>query len=189
MAAINNGETAELNLNTNQFNYSIESGSINLSKVNALSAIAGLLGGNLTITSTGAGTFEQPELVVNATLNQATLKGLNLPAGSAAPTIYIAIRNGQLIVRGSIADLVTIEGNGSVAADSTVTGSVQIKIPDLAKLLAISPNTASVPATGAITANLQLGGKMNDASEKRTKRTISTIVNCHRRRSTPRRLR
>ena len=163
---------AELNLNTNQFNYSIESSSINLSKIGALSAIAGLLGGNLTITSTGAGTFEQPELVLNATLNEATLKGLNLPPGSPAPKIYFAIRNGQLIVRGSIADLVTIEGNGSVAADSTVTGTVQIKIPDVAKVLAISPNTASVPVTGAITANLQLGGKLSSIEALRVDATF-----------------
>jgi len=163
---------AELNLNTNQFSYQIQSSSINLSKVSALSSIAGLLGGNLTITSTGAGTFEQPEMVVNATLNQATLKGLSLPAGSAPPTIYIAIRNGQLIVRGSIADLMTIEGTGSVAADSTLSGSVQIKIPDVAKLLAISPNTATIPATGAITANLQLGGKMSSIEAMRVDATF-----------------
>jgi outer membrane protein assembly complex protein YaeT len=163
---------AELNLNTNQFNYSIESSSINLSKVNALSALAGLLGGNLTVTSTGAGTFEQPEVVLSATLNQATLKGLNLPAGSPPPTIYIAIRNGQLIVRGSIADLVTIEGNGSVAADSTLAGTVQVKIPDIAKLLTISPNTAGLPATGAITANLQLGGKLTSLEALRIDTTF-----------------
>src|SRR5581483_10546597 len=52
---------AELNLQTNEFNYTIQSSSINLSKINALSSIAGLLGGNLTIQSTGAGTFNQPE--------------------------------------------------------------------------------------------------------------------------------
>ncbi|HLJ74444.1 MAG TPA: translocation/assembly module TamB domain-containing protein, partial [Thermoanaerobaculia bacterium] len=152
---------AELNLQTKQFNYSIQSSSIDLSKITALSSLAGLLGGNLTIQSTGAGTFNQPELVATATLNQATLKGLNLPAGSPPPTIYIAIRNGQLIVRGSVADLVTIEGNGSVATDGTLSGSVQIKVPDLAKLAAISPNTATIPIAGGLMANLELGGKMS----------------------------
>ena len=34
-----------------------------------------------------------------------------------------------------------------------------------------------------------VGAKRNDASEKMTKRTSRMIVNCHRRRSTPRRLR
>ena len=151
----------ELNLATNEFNYQIQSSSIDLSKINALSSLAGLLGGSLTITSTGAGTFQQPELVATATLNQATLRGLTLPAGSPPPTLYIAIRNGQLIVRGSLADLVTIEGNGSVATDGTLSGTVQIKVPDLAKLVSISPNTATVPLSGSVTANLQLGGKMS----------------------------
>jgi len=152
---------ADLNLNTNQFSYSIQSSSIDLSRLKALSSIASLLGANVTLTSTGAGTFEQPELVVNATLNQATLRGLNLPANTPPPTIYLALRNGQLIVRGSIAEMLSIEGNGNVAADGTLSGSVQIHVPDVSKLLAISPNTASFPASGSITANLQLGGKLS----------------------------
>ena len=163
---------AELNLNTNQFSYSINAPSINLSKIKVLSSLASLLGGNVTITSTGAGTFEQPELVANATLNQATLKGLNLPPNSPPPTIYLAIRNGQLIVRGSIADLLNIEGNGTVATDGTLSGTVQIRIPDVAKLLSISPNTASIPASGAITANLQLGGKLSPIEAMRVDATF-----------------
>ena len=152
---------ADLNLNTNQFNYSVQSSSIDLSKLKALSSIAGLLGGNVTLSSSGGGTFEQPQLEVNATLNEATLKGLNLPPGSPPPTIYLSIRNGQMTVRGSVADALSIEGNGTVGTDGTLSGSVQIKVPDLAKLLAISPNTASIPASGNLVANLQLGGKMS----------------------------
>ncbi|HMC23189.1 MAG TPA: translocation/assembly module TamB domain-containing protein, partial [Thermoanaerobaculia bacterium] len=163
---------AELNLNTNQFSYSIQSSSIDLSKVKVLSTLASLLGGNVTLTSTGAGTFEQPELVVNATLNQATLRGLNLPPNTAPPTIYLALRNGQLIVRGSIADMLNIEGSGNVATDGTLSGSVQIRIPDVAKLLSISPNTASFPASGNITANLQLGGKLSSIEALRIDATF-----------------
>ncbi|HEY8131400.1 MAG TPA: translocation/assembly module TamB domain-containing protein [Thermoanaerobaculia bacterium] len=163
---------AELNLNTNQFSYSIQSSSIDLSKVKVLSTLASLLGGNVTLNSTGAGTFEQPELVVNATLNQATLRGLNLPANTPPPTIYLALRNEQLIVRGSIADMLNIEGNGNVAADGTLSGSVQIRIPDVAKLLSISPNTASFPASGSITANLQLGGKLSSIEALRIDATF-----------------
>ncbi|MDQ6800860.1 MAG: outer membrane protein assembly factor BamA [Acidobacteriota bacterium] len=163
---------AELNLNTNQFNYSIQSSSIDLSKLKVLSSLAGLLGGNVTITSSGAGTFEQPELLVNATLNQATLRGLDLPPGSPPPTIYLAIRNGQIIVRGSVADALTIEGNGTLATDGTLGGTVQVRVPDIAKLVAISPNTASIPASGSLTANLQLGGKMSSLDALRVDATF-----------------
>ena len=48
--------------------------------------------------------------MIEATLNNATLQGLSLPPGSAPPTLYIAIRNGKLVVRGSIANALTIEG-------------------------------------------------------------------------------
>ncbi|HEX9406426.1 MAG TPA: translocation/assembly module TamB domain-containing protein, partial [Thermoanaerobaculia bacterium] len=166
------GGQAELNLTTNQFNYSINASTINLSKVKVLSSLAGLLGGNVTLTSTGAGTFEQPELVINATLNEATLRGLNLPPNAPPPTVYIALRNGQLVVRGSLADLVMIEGSGTVATDGTLSGAVQVRIPDLAKLLSISPNTASFPASGAITANLQLGGKLSSIEALRIDATF-----------------
>src|SRR5471032_3157703 len=90
-----------------------------LSKVKLLESLKTLLGGNVILTSSGAGTFDQPELVIEATLNNATLQGLTLPPGSAPPTLYIAIRNGKLVVRGSIANALTIEGEGSVGEGNT----------------------------------------------------------------------
>jgi outer membrane protein assembly complex protein YaeT len=163
---------AQVDFGTNQFSYTIKSSSIDLSKLKVLSSLAGLLGGNITLSSTGAGTLTQPELVLEATLNQATLKGLNLPPDAPPPTIYIAIRNGQLIVRGSAAGVVSIDGTGSVAADGTLSGLVQIKVIDLAKALAMSPSTATLPAAGSLTANLQLGGKLTSIETLRIDATF-----------------
>ena len=157
----------EINFDTNQYSYTIKTSSLDVSKFKALQSLAGLFGGKVTIESTGAGTLQQPELVVNATISDATLKGLNLPPGSPPPTIYVAIRNGQLIVRANIANIITAEGNGSVAADGTLSGLVRIKVPDLAKALALSPNLASLPASGAIVADVNLGGKLSDVAALR----------------------
>jgi len=163
---------AQVDFGTNQFSYTIKSSSIDLSKLKLLSSLAGLLGGNITLTSTGAGTLDQPELVLEATLNQATLKGLNLPPDAPPPAIYIAIRNGQLIVKGSAAGVLTIDGNGGVATDGTLSGLVQIKVSDIAKALAMSPKTASLPAAGSLTANLQLGGKLTSIETLRIDATF-----------------
>jgi outer membrane protein assembly complex protein YaeT len=163
---------AQVDFGTNQFSYTIKSSSIDLSKLKVLSSLAGLLGGNITLSSTGAGTLTQPELVLEATLNEATLRGLNLPPDAPPPTIYIAIRNGQLIVRGSAAGVLTIDGNGSVATDGTLSGLVQIKVSDIAKALAMSPKTASLPAAGSLTANLQLGGKLTSIETLRIDATF-----------------
>ncbi|MBV9068246.1 MAG: translocation/assembly module TamB domain-containing protein [Acidobacteria bacterium] len=163
---------AQVDFGTNQFSYTIKSSSIDLSKLKLLSSLAGLLGGNITLSSTGAGTLDQPELVLEATLNQATLKGLNLPPGAPPPTIYIAIRNGQLVVKGSAAGVLTIDGNGSVATDGTLSGLVQIKVTDIAKALAMSPKTSSLPAAGSLTANLQLGGKLTSIETLRIDATF-----------------
>ncbi|HEX3067495.1 MAG TPA: translocation/assembly module TamB domain-containing protein, partial [Thermoanaerobaculia bacterium] len=163
---------AQIDFGTNQFSYTIKSSSIDLSKMKLLSSLANILGGNITLTSTGAGTLEQPEVVLEATLNQATLSGLNLPADAPPPKLYIAIRNGQLIVKGSAAGLLTIDGNGSVATDGTLSGLVQVKVTDLAKALAMSPKTASLPASGKLTMNLQLGGKLTSIETLRIDATF-----------------
>jgi len=166
---------AQFDLNTNAFSYNIQSSSIDLSKLKALSAIAGLLGGNVKFTSTAAGTFEHPEVVIEATLNDATLKGLSLPPGSPAPTIYIALRNGRLIVKGDVADLVKVEGDAAVGTDYSVDGTVRVTVPDIARLAAISPSTATLPASGNFIADLKLGGKLTSLAALRVEGTFPTF--------------
>lgn len=167
---------AELNLTTNQFSYNITSSSIDLSRIKLLESLKGLLGGNVILNSSGAGTFDQPELVVEATLNQATLSGLSLPPDSPPPSLYIAIRNGKLIVRGSVANALTIEGEGSVGAGNAVDGLVRITIPDLARLLAISPKTASLPAAGKAVIELKLGGQLSPVEALWIDATVPTLT-------------
>jgi outer membrane protein assembly complex protein YaeT len=157
----------EINFDTNQYSYTIKTSALDVSKFKALQSLAALFGGNVTIESTGAGTLQQPELVLNATITNATVKGLNLPPNSPPPTLYVAIRNGQLIVRANIANIITAEGNGTVAADGTLSGLVRVKVPDLAKALALSNSTASLPASGAIVADINLGGKLSDIAALR----------------------
>ncbi|HEX8152567.1 MAG TPA: translocation/assembly module TamB domain-containing protein, partial [Thermoanaerobaculia bacterium] len=100
---------AEYDFASERFNYTIKSSSLDLSRLKILESVRDLFGGKLIITSTGAGTMDNPEVVLEATLADATVRGLSLPAGSPPPSIYVAIRGGRLIVRGSIADIVAIE--------------------------------------------------------------------------------
>ena len=151
---------AEIDLNQKRFSYTIASGSIDASRLKIAAGLADLLGGNVVLRSTGAGTFEQPELVIEATLENATLRGLNLPAGTAPPSLYLAIRNGRLIVRGSVADIITIEGEGAVGENMAVDGTVRIVVNDVARAAAISPVTASLPVAGNVVIDLRLGGRL-----------------------------
>jgi outer membrane protein insertion porin family len=75
-------------------------------------------------------------------------------------------------VRGSAAGVLTIEGDGSVAADGTLDGLVRVKVTDIAKVLAMSPNTAALPASGALTADLKLGGKLSSIEALRIDATF-----------------
>jgi len=151
---------AELNLNTNQFTYEITSSNVDLSKLKALSQLSNLLGGNITFVSRGGGTFDQPELMVQATLNEATIKGLSLPPGTPAPTIYLSIHNGRLKIEGSVADVLSIDGDGTFGADAAVDGMVRITISDIAKFISFFPQTQTLPASGNITIEAKLGGKL-----------------------------
>ena len=151
---------AEVDLNNKRFSYTIASSKIDPSRLQIAKGIADLLGGNIVLRSTGAGTFEQPELVLEATLENATLRGLNLPPGTAPPSLYLAIRNGRLIVRGAVADIVSIEGEGAVGENMALDGTVRITVNDLARAAAISPTTASLPVSGNLVVDLKLGGRL-----------------------------
>ncbi len=166
---------AELDLNQNNFSYTIQSSSIDLSKVKLLQSLAGLLGGKVTITSSGAGTFNQPELVLSATLTDATLRGLALPAGTPPPQLYVAIRNGQLIVRGSIADIVTVDGNGTIGANLSVNGLVRIVVGDVARFAALFPSTATLSVSGKLETDLQLGGTLSSIEGIRIDGTVPVL--------------
>ncbi len=163
---------AEFNLATDRFSYTIASSSIDLSKLKLLEGIRGLLGGNVTLSSTGAGSLEDPELVLEAKLDEATLRGMALPAGTPPPSIYLAIRNGRLIVRGSIADIVTIEGEGAVGPELAVDGLVKITITDIARVMALSPAAATIPASGNLVMDLRLGGKLSPFEALRIDATV-----------------
>lgn len=152
---------AEINLADEKFSYTISSAALDLSRLKLLQGMQDLFGGRLVLRSTGAGTFEQPELVVEATLEEGTLRGLTLPAGSAPPSLYLAIRNGRLIIRGSVADIVSIEGEGLVGENLAVDGTVRIVIADIARAMAMSPATASFPASGNMTIDVRLGGRLS----------------------------
>ena len=152
---------AELNLNTNQFTYEITSQNIDLSKLKILASLSNLLGGHITLTSRGGGTFDQPELMVQATLNEATIKGLSLPPNTPPPTIYLSIHNGRLTITGSVADVLTISGDGTIGADFAVDGDVRVVVTDLAKLLSFFPQTQTLPASGNFELDAKLGGKLS----------------------------
>ena len=152
---------AEYNFSTERFNYTIKSAAVDLSKFKALEGLAGLFGGRITLNSTGAGTLDNPEVVLEATLSDGTLRGLTLPPGTPPPSIYLAIRGGRLIVRGAIGDIVTIEGEGTVGAELALDGLVRVTVADIARVLALAPGGATIPATGNLAIDLRLGGKMS----------------------------
>jgi outer membrane protein assembly factor BamA len=152
---------AEIDLAQERFSYTITSSALDPSKLKIAAGLSDLFGGRIVLRSTGAGTFTQPELVVEAELEGATLRGLTLPEGTAPPSLYLAIRNGRLIVRGALADIISIEGEGAVGENMAVDGTVRITVHDIARAVAISPMTASLPASGNLVLDLKLGGRLS----------------------------
>lgn len=151
---------AEVDLANERFSYTIASSTLDLARLEILAGLRDLFGGRVTISSTGAGTFTQPELMIEATLDPATVRGLNLPPSSPPPSLYLAIRNGRLIVRGSIGDIVTIDGEGSVGENMSVDGLVRVTIHDFARAAALMPATATIPVAGNAVLDLRLLGRL-----------------------------
>jgi len=156
---------AEIDLAQERFSYTIASSAIDASKLKSVAGLSDLLGGRIVLKSTGAGTFTRPELVVEAQLEGATLRGLALPAGTPPPSFYLAIRNERLIVRGGIEDIITIEGDAFVGQNSlgenmAIDGNVRVTVHDIARAVAISPATSSLPASGNLVLDLKLGGRL-----------------------------
>ncbi len=166
---------AELDIANERFSYNITSQSLDLSRFQILAGLRDLLGGRVVLKSTGAGTFTNPELVVDATLEGATLRGLTLPPGSAPPSLYIAIRKGTLIVRGAIADIVSIEGEGKVGENLAVDGLVRVTIHDIARAAALTPATATIPASGNMVIDMRLGGRLTPLEALVIEGTVPTF--------------
>jgi len=151
---------AEFDFGTEQFSYSVQSADLDVSKVKLLAGLGKFFGGRLQITSSGAGTLEQPELIIDATLNQATLQDINVPEGAPPPRLYVALRNGQLVIKGSAFDLLSIEGSGTVGAASALQGTARITVTDVGKFLATFAPQAQLPISGSLTMDLTLGGQI-----------------------------
>ncbi|HUP46247.1 MAG TPA: hypothetical protein VM779_12120, partial [Thermoanaerobaculia bacterium] len=166
---------AEYDFATEQFSYTIQTSSLDLARLQVLEDLRDLFGGRLAITSMGAGTPDQPELVFEARLIDTSIQGVDLPEGTPPPSFYLAIRGGRLIIRGSLGDIVTIEGDGLVGENLAVDGDVRVTISDLARLLALSPQTAGLPVTGNAVIDLALGGQMSSLAALLVEATIPTL--------------
>jgi outer membrane protein insertion porin family len=152
---------AEINLADETFSYVIRSSQIDPTQLTTLRGLSGIFTGTVILSSSGAGSFTQPELVIEAYVPEGTLFGTPFPEGEPAPQFYLAIRNGQLIVRGSAFGLIALEGNGFVEPDGDLDGLVQLSVSDLGRLLRTFAPAAEIPAEGNFVVDVRLGGNIS----------------------------
>ncbi|HEY5611541.1 MAG TPA: translocation/assembly module TamB domain-containing protein, partial [Thermoanaerobaculia bacterium] len=151
---------AEYHFESERFSYLVRGEQVDISRIAIFGAISKFFSGRLNITSSGAGTLAQPEIVLEVTLAEGTIAGAEFPPGAPPPTFYFAIREGTMTIRGSAFDVVSIEGGGTVGPNSELDGSVQIRVADVARFLAIFAPASGMPGAGQIVVDLRLGGKL-----------------------------
>lgn len=152
---------ATIDLNEEKFSYTIEPTELDLSRVEVLAGLADLFRGSVRVSSTGAGTFTQPDLLIEANLLEGGLfRGRPLPEGEQ-PRLYIALSNGQLRINAIAWDALRVEGTGFVAEDGSLTGTVTATIPDFQKLMQLVAAGAPIDATGSAVVELELGGSIS----------------------------
>lgn len=165
------GEAA-FDLASERFSYTLEPTELDLSRFRTLTALDGVLGGRLRIESTGAGTFDNPDLLINATLLDPRVQGIVIPPDAPPPQLYLAIRGGQLVVKGSAFGALEIDGSGSVGEEGSLSGSVAIRVLDAARLTAIVLPGSDLGAAGTLTADLELGGSIRSLEALRITATV-----------------
>jgi outer membrane protein insertion porin family len=151
---------AEVNLAAETFSYVIRSSPLDVSKIKLLSGLGELFAGKVMITSSGAGPFKQPELVLEAWATEGSLLGTPFPTDAPAPNLYLAIRNGALVVRGGAFNLFSVEGSGSLSEEGELDGTVRLAVSDIAGFLRTFAPTAEIPAEGNAVVDLELGGRI-----------------------------
>jgi outer membrane protein insertion porin family len=150
----------EFDLTTQQFAVDIQTADIDIDRVGLLEPLARMLGGRLRIVSTGVGTLERPEFVLEAVIEDARIRGFDLPVDAAPPRLYIALREGRLIVRGDAFGVMEIEGEGTVSPEGDLDGLIRVGIVDLGDFLEIVAPGTDVTAAAPLVADLHLGGNI-----------------------------
>lgn len=158
-AGVITGE-ASYDFETKEFSYLVQPTTIDLSRLTLLGDLEGVIGGKLEIMSSGAGTIEDPELVIEATLLDGSILGNQIPADVEQPKFYLAVRDGNLLIRGSALDTLTIEGEGRITEGGALSGDVNVAIADIGRLMQIIDPGSALQLEGAVTADLDLGGSI-----------------------------
>ena len=166
---------AEVDLVNERFSYVIRSSEVDIARLKAFAAVNRLFGGRLRITSSGAGTFENPEVVIEATLVEGAVRGVALPGDEPPPTLYFATREGKLVIRGSGLNAFSITGDGTIAPDGTLDGTARLEVTDVARLLSLFLPTSEFPGSGKFVADLKLGGKLSPLEALVVEATIPTL--------------
>ncbi len=151
---------ASYDFESGEFSYVVQPTTIDLSLVGLLASLEGIVDGKLQITSSGAGTLESPELVIEATLVDGSILGSPIPPEAEQPRFYLAVRDGDLVVRGAAFDTLTIVGEGRLGAEGELSGDVNIAVEDLERLMEIVNPDSGLQLKGALTADLDLGGSV-----------------------------
>lgn len=149
---------ATYDFESGEFSYVIQPTTLDLSRIGLLEGLEQIIGGTLQITSSGAGTLEDPELVIEARLVGGSILGNPIPEGVEPPEFYLAVRDGDLVIRGSALDTLTLEGGGRITENGALSGNVNVAIDDLSRLMEIIDPDSTLQLQGAVTAELELGG-------------------------------
>ena len=147
-------------LASERFDYIVEQARLELAKLDALGALGARIGGTLVLNSSGVGTLAQPEIVLEARLEDPLFLGMNVPEGAADPHLYLSIRNGVINLKGQAFDLITIDGSGTVSESGDIDGQAEARVGDLSELIAIVAPGADIRADGEMSLAIDLGGNI-----------------------------
>lgn len=149
---------ASWHLENETFTYVIEPTVLDLSEIVSLGDLTTIIDGDLELTSSGAGTLEDPEFVFDAVLRNPVIQGVALREGTEPLDVYAAVRRGKIVVDASGFGVFSIEGEGAILENGELDGAFDLTVGDAGKLVELLSPGSQIPIEGSFAARLQLGG-------------------------------
>lgn len=147
-----------------RFGYVIEASELDIEKLRGYPTLKQALTGKLILLSSGAGSLEAPEIVLDARVKDAIF--LEVPVAEPGVSLYATLRNGEFALRGGVGEVLVIGGAGRLDLESTaVEGRITAEVASLKSVAKRFEKRTGIAVDGSATLSLDLAGYVSPVEE------------------------
>jgi hypothetical protein len=165
---------AKLDLAADRFGYVITASEIDIASLRGYPSVRNVLTGKLIVLSTGAGTMDDPELVLDVRVEDAVL--LEVPVQDPGVSLYLTLREGEFKARGNVGAALTLEGSGRLdVASGAIDGTVSLSVSNIENIMRRFEKRTGMTIRGRADLSLALAGSISPVEDLVVDGRIDTI--------------